>query len=137
METYTELKARHSKELNDFQGIFFAFSNDQFEKGMTKVGLKPDETKSLFSLGSGGYILKTRSKAFSEMFKRHEKERKERNKEEKFLIQSLVYELSNHEYGYTGDPQDAIESIGFTIETIDKKVLKKAIKIHNETVLVY
>ena len=137
METYIELKSRHSKELGNFQGIFFAFSNEQFGKGMIKVGLEPDETKKLFSLGAGGYILKTKSKAFSEMFKRQEKERKERNKEEKFLIQSLVYELSNHEYGYTYDAQDAIEAIGFTMETIDKKVLKKAIKLHNETHTVY
>lgn len=52
-ETYTQQKDRHSKELNDFQGIFFAFSNKQFDEGMIKVGLTPQDKDKVYSIGKG------------------------------------------------------------------------------------
>jgi hypothetical protein len=34
METYTEQKKRHSDDVNKFEGLFFAFSNEQFKEGL-------------------------------------------------------------------------------------------------------
>ncbi len=59
--------------------------------------------------------------------KRHKEERANRLKDEKELIKALAYELNNHEYDYTHDPTDAIESLG--LKEIDQEVLKKAIKL--------
>lgn len=56
-----------------------------------------------------------------------------KSKEEKYLIQSLVYELGNHEYIYSYDCTDALEALGFTYETVNKKALEKAIKIYLES----
>ena len=103
METYLQLKARHAKELNDFQGVFWAFNDEQFNKGMDKLGLTLNDTKLIVSIGAGGYMLKTKVNDWDSMFKRQTQEQKQRNKDEKFLIESIVYQLSNHEYGYTGD----------------------------------
>ena len=127
METYQELKARQAQELNDFQGIFFAFNNEQFAEGMAKIGLAADDTKAIYSLGAGGYILKTKSADWNAMFKRHAQEKKERKKEEKYLFDSLVYELQNHEYCVTHDASDALNALGYKQEDIDPVLFKKAI----------
>lgn len=135
METYTEQKARHSKEFNEFQGIFFAFSDEQFAEGMKRMGLAVDDYKSIVSIGSGGYILKSKRDEFRALFARQDKERKDLKKDEKKLIEALIYELGNHEYSYTGDATDAVESLGYTMETIPQKTLNKAIAKYNEAQL--
>lgn len=126
METYQDLKIRQAKELNEFEGIFFAFNNEQFAEGMEKVGLIED-AKQIYSLGAGGYIRKDRSKDFSAMFRRHAEEKKTRKQEEKFLFDSLVYELKNHEYCITLDTSDAINALGYKKEDIDPGILRKAV----------
>lgn len=128
MESYQELKARQAKELNDFEGIFFAFNDKQFKEGMEKIGYNNNDNlkNKIFSLGAGGYIRKDRSEEFHAMFERHNKEKENRRKEEKFLLESLIYELQNHEYCITYDPSDALDALGYNKEDIDPKILKKA-----------
>ena len=131
-ETFQSMKIRHGQEVNDFEGIFFAFSNEQLKEGMDKVGVT--DTDLIYNLGAGCYIRRDRSPEFKAMFKRHGVERSDRLKDEKTLIAALVYELANHEYCITGDPEAALNSLGLDVETVDKVMLKKAIKIHNEGV---
>lgn len=132
-ESYQQLKARHQKESDDFKGIFFAYSNIQFAEGMVKVGLNPKrDINEIYSLGAGGYILKSRSSALHDMMTRHSKEHTQRNKDEKFLVNSIAYELANHEYCITGDITEALEALGLEQSELDPKVLKKAIDKHNE-----
>ncbi len=126
MTTYTEMKARHRDEMNDFNGIFFAFSNEQFEEGMTKLGLTMSDTDKIFKLMAGGFILKERSKDFHAMIDRHEAERKELKKQEKSMLEALTYELKNHEYCITYDVTDALNALGWSKDEIDPKLLKKA-----------
>ena len=130
LESYSELKARHAKELDEFKGIFFAFDNKQFKEGMEKIGLTDKDKTKIYSLGRGGFILKDRSKSFNEMFKRHDEERTQRNKEERFLIESIVYELFNHEYCITGDIVPALDALGLEEKDIDPKILREAINKH-------
>ena len=126
MTTYYELKKQHSDELNAFEGIFFAFNNEQFAEGMIKIGLSPDDTIEIYSLGAGSYILKTRIKDFKDMFKRHDNEKKALKKDRQLLLDALVYELCNHEYCITGDVSDALAALELKIEDIDPDILKKA-----------
>jgi len=135
METYTEQKARHSKEFSTFEGIFFAFSNDQFAEGMKKLGLAVDDYSSIVSIGAGGYLLKAKREEFRAFFDRQSQERKDLKKDEAKLVEAIVYELGNHEYCITGNPQDALDALGFTLETIPQGVLKRAIKKYNEAQL--
>ena len=125
-ETYQALKKRHSDEFNQFDGIFFAFSNDQFIEGMEKIGLKKEDTHEICSLGAGGYMLKSKKEAFNAMFDRQAKERKQRKLDEKFLLEALAYELSNHEYCITYDTSDALDALGLRKEDVDPKILKQA-----------
>ena len=127
-ETYAAAVARHQKESNAFEGVFFAFSNDQFYKGLQTVGLNratyPGKIQSL--CGTGGFILKSRAPVLSSMFKRHEAETNQARKSEKFLFESLIYELENHEYGYTYDATEALEALGLTAADLPGGMLKKA-----------
>lgn len=131
LETYKEQKVRHHKELGDFEGIFFAFSDDQFNEGLKKVGLSETDSPSqfIYSIGAGGYILKTKSKDFRLMLKKHKEERKSLKKDNKRLLDALVYELNNHEYGFTGDPSDALQALGLSSQDIEPKLLKEAFSI--------
>lgn len=125
MMTYSELKQKQQDELNSFEGIFFAFSNEQFGKGMEKLGLKPGEKEKILSLGAGGYILKDRKDDFLSLFDRHRKELKEL-KENGKLLEALVYELRNHEFCITGSADDALEALGLTREDVSAEILNQA-----------
>lgn len=123
METYTEQKKRHSDEFSKFDGIFFAFNNSQLEDGLQKLNCTK---KDIYSIGAGGFILKSKSGELDNLMTRHETECKELKKDTKKLFDALVYELRNHEYCITYDPQDALESLGLTREEVDPKMLKEA-----------
>lgn len=120
---YQSMKQRHADELNSFDGIFFAFSNKQFEEGLAKVG---GTAKDLCRLPGGGFIRKDRSNAFSGMFKRHEAERKACMSNRKALLDALSHELANHEYCITLDPTDALEALGLSRDDVPVDILKKA-----------
>lgn len=127
LETYIEQKTRHGEELNAFQGLFWAFNNEQFQEGLDKLGIKKEDAgEKLYSIDAGGYMLKSQSDAFKAMFKRHEQERKELRKNTKLLFGALVYELRNHEYCITYNPQDALDALGLTKDDVDASFLKKA-----------
>ena len=128
-QTHAGLKAKHRDEMNGFEGIFFAFSNEQFAEGMVKIGLAADDTSKIYKLMAGGFILKDRSKAFREMLDRHEEEMKAFRKDQKNLLDALVYELKNHEYCITYDASDALSSLGLELAEVDTVLLKKACKL--------
>lgn len=132
MESYQQLKDKHKKEFNSYTDIFFAFNTSQFNEGMQKIGLQINETDKILRLGdTGGYILKSTRNVFYSILDKQEQERKEFKKQEKNLLSALVTELINHEYCVTGSVHDALDSLELDINTIDKKLLKKAIKKAN------
>jgi hypothetical protein len=118
---YLNLKRKHQEEVNNFP-IIFAFSNQQFEEGMIKLGLTASDTDKVYSIGGGGFIRKTDSEAFSELFNRHEQEMKEAIDRdatgEGFIFDMFNYELANHEYSYTGDIEPTLDALGLTINEI-------------------
>ena len=122
-ETYQELEARQQNELNAFKHIFFAFSNKQFEEGLKRLDT------GIFSLGGGGYVLKSHAKDLDALFARHKQELKENRKSRKNLLESLVYQLRNHEFCITYDVTDALESLGLALVDIPKDILNKAKKL--------
>ena len=137
MSEYSALKNRHQQEVNDFP-FFFAFSKEQFEKGMAEFGLTPNDTDKIYKYGStGGFYLRTDAPRLKEMFDRHDKEKQEAlaadTKGNGYIYQMFLYELANHEYGYTGDITDTLDALGLTEEEIANskpllRGLNKAIK---------
>lgn len=124
-ETYQQMKNRHEKEYNDFSknSIFFAFSNQQFDEGMQKLGLDPNDTKKIYSIGNGGFILRTKSKEMHELFARFCKEHNCAIANDTdgtgYIYQMFEYEMFNHEYGYTGDISSTLDALDITIDEIN------------------
>lgn len=118
MNTYKTMKEQHQKEVNDFP-MFFAFSNKQFEEGMKKLGLNSSETDKIYSLNGGGYYKKTDAEKLHNMFARHDEEMKKEMSNSEFVYDMFDYELGNHEYTYTYDITQTIDSLGLSIEEIN------------------
>lgn len=139
-ETLTQMKTTHQNEVNKFPFIFvFAFSDEEFVSKMAKEiqKRKPHCTgittvkgiaKHVISIGAGGFVFREDVDAMHKMFDRHEQERKLFNKEEKNLVASILYEMNNHEYGYTRDPYDTLMALGKTSKAFEDERFAKAWK---------
>lgn len=122
MNKYQELHDKQQAEVNAFP-MFFAFNAKQFEEGMKSLGLKPNEVKKIYKLGNtGGFYRKSDAPAFHEMMMRHSKEKADAIAADPtgdgFIFDMFDYELSNHEYGYTHDPEPTLDALGLTMEQI-------------------
>lgn len=106
METYQELKKRHEKETSALP-LGFAFSNEQFEKMKTKLGVK--DNSELYRLGgTGGFYRKADSALILGTFNRHAEERKNAIFTSVgvniIYAQSMFYfEMCNHEFAINWD----------------------------------
>lgn len=137
MNKYNTLREKQQKEVNEFP-MFFAFSEKQFEEGMKSLGLEPGDVKKIYKLGNtGGFFRKSDSEALHAMFDRHNKEMEDSiaadETGEGFIFDMFNYELANHEYGYTRDPEPTLDALGMTMEEIkaDSRLLhgwKMAVK---------
>ena len=103
--------------------MMFAFSRNQFDEGMRKLGLEPTDTDKIYSIGHGGFIRKSDSEALKEMLDRHGNEIEQAilgdSTGEGFIYDMFRYELDNHEYSYTHDISDTLDSLGITIEEVN------------------
>ena len=131
---YTELKERQLRDFDEFEGIFFAFNDSQFSEGLTKVGLTTDDYKgNLQKLPGGGFIRRSRIKAFTDMISRHNRQLADLKTDRKRLVDALAYELANHEYCITGNPRDAMDALRLSEEELPEGVLRKAIALAYKT----
>lgn len=129
--TYTDMQVAHENDINNFPFIFiFAFNSDEFIKKMSEEikKRKPQCTgittidgirKHVKSVIGGGYIFKEDENAMNEMFELHYKERKLFTESEKNLVEMILYEMNNHEYGYTRDPYDTLMCLGKTYDDLE------------------
>ena len=123
MNKYQELKKKHQEDINNFP-MFFAFNKEQFAEGMRKLGLEPDNADAIYKLGNtGGYFRKTDDQAFCDMMERHDAEMKAAidadTTGDGFIYEMFNYELSNHEYCYTGDLTDTLHALALTEDEIN------------------
>lgn len=129
MNLYRELRERQQNEFNSFP-ISFAYSKEQFEDGMRRLGLEPNETNKVTSISAGGFIRKSDVDAFKKMIDRHKKQHEKAIADDKdgsgYIKDMFSYELANHEYDYTGDLEDTLDALDLTIEKVNKnpKLLK-------------
>lgn len=135
MKTYSQLKNEQQKSINNFKGLFFAFSDSQFIEGLAKHNLsdikKENWSKYVVSIGAGGYITKDRVDAFIELNKQNKKEMKQFKQNEKELIKGIVYEMFNHEFCITYNLNDALDCFDLKVNDLDKKFINKIMKEYN------
>lgn len=133
MNDYIELKNLQQERVNDFP-MSFAFSNEQFEEGMKKLGLEIKDTDKVLSIPGGGFIRKTDREKFREMLSTNRKEMDDAIAADEtgsgFILNMFRYELDNHECNYTGDPEPALDALGLSLEDIEKnEALSKGFKL--------
>jgi hypothetical protein len=115
-ETYSELKTRHREQTSTLP-IHWAFGNKQMDELLEKLG--HPELSTLASLPGGGIILKTDGPKITEMVNTLSGELSEALKDDVFLENALVYELGNHEYCITGDPEDTFRALGILTSRLE------------------
>lgn len=123
MNRYLEMKRKHSEQLNSFP-MFFAFNQQQFDEGMRKLGLKETDTDKICSIsGTGGYIRISDRIDFIELNQKINQDKDAAiaadETGEGFIYDMFLYELKNHEYGYTWDDTNTLEALGYTENDIN------------------
>ena len=133
MGLYKEQGAEQQGRMNSFLSkyAFFAFDNKQFDDGLKKLGIAPGTEGALLAIPGGGYILADKAQDFKDLLQSFKRERTDaiRNPDTgpEFAYEMFLTELYNTEYRYTEDPEDAIESLGYTMQAIEADpVLKPA-----------
>ena len=129
MNKYSELTGKHRKMINDFP-MTFAFSNKQLEEAKEKMGVTNNE--ELITVGSGAIIRKTDAKSYNEMIKTLNQESEEAIKDDDYLYEGFLYELGNHEYCITHDPEPTLDCFGIGVEDIDERIKTIFNKAKNE-----
>jgi hypothetical protein len=124
---YQAVKNRQQKDYNEFSksAMFFAFSDEQFNEGMKNFGLDPDkDLDKIYRLVAGGFLLKSKAEEFEGLNKKFKDEINELIQADKdgtkFIYSMFLYELNNHEFGYTHDNKDALRALGITKKDLEK-----------------
>lgn len=118
---YRKLKNKHQEEYNALPK-FFAFSEENFEKGMSTLGLQPTNTDKIYQTEMGMFYRKEDEPLFKETIQRfHDALQKAISEDEtgdNFIYQMFYTELINHEYAFTEDPEDALTALNLTWEKV-------------------
>lgn len=118
---YQQYQKISAERINNLP-MFFAFSDAQFAEGMARIGLAKEDTKQIFSLGGGGFMKKTDSHLLEAVLEANERDRKAVIADDKELLAAIVYELGNHEYCITGDPEPTCSALD--IDLNDERIAK-------------
>lgn len=117
MLTYKEYRDARQEEFNSLP-IFFAFSRDQFRECMEERGLTENDTDKIYSLGSGGYYLRTDADVIREYFNKPD-ELSDLMKDYDFAKSAIYHEMCNHEYGINWQGDWDVMSCFGNVEYVD------------------
>lgn len=115
---YTQLKDEMYHR--DFQGIFYAFSNEQYEDGLKSIQHLRTDGDKIYRFGNGGFGLK---KYINEMFEAYERQF-QRIKNECDPQEIYFYEFNNYEccISYDGDLEAIKQIINIWGEDIARNI---------------
>jgi len=119
MKDFIEIKEESKQKLTSLTnicGLFWAFSNKQFEESKTKLK-KGDK---YVSLGNGGYLPKSNLEKFiigQKDINIQESKAIEENKQKDVHI---LYELNNYECFYINDITEAVGILPYPVEDIQR-----------------
>ena len=115
--TYEELRKQQQARFNKLP-MKAAFGYKQFEDMMKSWGLTTSERDcaKVMEICGGAYCLKSDWPLFEDYFDTADRERHEFLATAEGLKSALIYEFGNYECGYTMNPEDAVEALGFTMQ---------------------
>jgi hypothetical protein len=123
MKTIQEIKKEGQDKLTELFnecGVFFAFSNEQFQENKTPL----KEGEKYVSMGAGGYLPKGNVQTYLDGHKAITKwEKAEIKAAKEGKEQHILYELQNHECFYTGDIEDAMPVLPYPRKDVWKVFL--------------
>lgn len=118
---YAEMKKRQQERVNALP-LMFAFSQQQFNEGMAKLGLEPSDTHLITSIGAGGFIRKADVPLFNETMEALSIEAQAAIDEDMdgtgFIKDMFLYELANHEYCITYDLEPTLDALNLTEDQV-------------------
>lgn len=124
---YKKAKDQYTSKMNNFINnyCFFAFNQEQLENGLKKFNIEHAEIKRrLVRIHGGGLMIKEKIEEYRDLSNSYNELIQEQIKLDTtgdgFILDMFIYELDNHEYGYTYDDSDATEALGFTYEQIEQ-----------------
>lgn len=130
MNRYRELRSRQQAVFNDLP-LGWAFGQKQFDEMMRRWGLDPEkDVGKIYSIGSGGYVQKKDADRLHKTMDELDAEMKAAiaadGTGEGFIYEMFLYELENHEYGYTRDITDTLDALGMTLDDVkaDQRLIK-------------
>ena len=123
-QAYLDLQKKHQDELSAFP-IAYAFSKEQMEEALKKLGATKEECVTVF--GHGDIVKRTDAKSFIAMLGNHTKELQEAMKNPDFAEAAFLYEMDNHEYAinWSAD-EDVLACFNFSWDDIRKLGLQMA-----------
>lgn len=125
---YKKYKENRQNDFNKLP-IYWAFGEKQFQELLQKLNLqdKPEDLKKLVNIGCGGLMLKSDLP----LLKNHNQTYSSDKllfwltHNFKFAYSAFKYEMSNHEYYYTYDITDTLQSLGLNFEDIERNAYLK------------
>ena len=138
MNRYAVLRRKQEQEIHALP-IGFAFGDKQFEELMRRWGFDPEkDLDKIYRLGdTGGFYKRTDAQLIRDTLHKYEEELQAAIAEDEtgdgFIYEMFLYELDNHEFGYTQDPEDTLPALGYTADEVQrdprlKRGLEKAMK---------
>ena len=118
MNQYAKLRQRQQQEFNALP-LGFAFSQKQFDEMMGGWGLDPEkDLDKILRIPGGSFVQKKVADLFHQTMERHDADMAAAiegdQTGEDFIYEMFLYELDNHEYGYTMDTEDTLDALGYT-----------------------
>jgi len=111
MKNLQTIKAEKEAKLTALMeecGVFFAFSNEQFQEGKTPLS----EGDKYLSIGAGGYMHKSKLSVWKSGIPEIENWFKSEIESNKARRAYIIYELANHEAWYTYELDDTLAALG-------------------------
>lgn len=123
-ESYFEMAKRHQQELEAFP-MAFAFSNQQLDEALKKLGATEEECCSYYNIGD--IMKKSDVPLFKSMMNRQYEELQNAMKDEQFAEEAFRYEMDNHEYAinWSGD-DDVLSELGLNRQSLRELGLEDA-----------
>ncbi len=128
--TIHEIKAEREKRISAIltkNGVFFAFSNEQFEKNKTPL----EEGDKYVNIGMGGYLPKSKADSYLKDMADDDQWFKDQVKANDQRMAHIAYELANHECYYTGDIDSAVSALGddYTFDEVHEVYIQERQKV--------
>ena len=111
MFTINEIKDQQKQKVTELikeSSMFFAFSDEQFQKNKTPA----QEGEKYVHIGAGAYLPKSKVDTYINGIKSINKWYKKTVKDNKARKANIIYELGNYECWYTYELQPAIDALG-------------------------